>query len=138
MLFMFILRCLFVVCVCGLLGGGRCATTRGAGAERAESIVTKTESIESKAKTGEKIVNSSHATPEEKKQLMELFNSMAQDSREIREPIRQLGDDTDHNKEIADNLQTVVASLKKYRTIFYSAMFGAVIFVFIWFKFIRT
>lgn len=115
----------------------RCATTRGAGAERAETIVKKTEAIEKKAQEGIKIVNNSHATPEEKKKLNAAFNSIAKKSREIKEPVKQLGKDTDHNKKIADDRLAVIESLKKYRTIFYAALIGAAVFGFVWFKFIR-
>jgi hypothetical protein len=67
----------------------RCATTRGAGAERAETIAAKTETVK-------QIIETSNLSPEQKKIAFEVLDSIAIDT-------HTLGQDVDHNKEIADS-----------------------------------
>ena len=128
----FIILTLLVACLCGLIGPIRCASTRGAGAERAEAVIEKVEAIESKAHEGKSIVNNSHATPEEKAKLNEIFDSLAQDSRDIKAPVKQLGKDVDVNKSIADENR---ADAKGYRVIVWTirgllALAAVLVFVF--------
>jgi hypothetical protein len=131
------IRIIFGILVCVLFGNGRCATTKGGGERRADEIIQKAEAIEKKANDGKSIVNNSHATPEEKAQLNEIFDSMAKDSRDVRDPVKQLGKDVDTNKGIADSLAAQVESLKKYRNIVIGLLVGAAIAGFSWFKFFR-
>lgn len=84
----FILRVLFVVGICVIFAGGRCATTRGAGSERAETIAAKTQTVK-------QIIETSNLSPEQKAIAYEVLDSIAVDT-------RTLGADVDHNKEIAD------------------------------------
>lgn len=88
MLYSFALRCLLVVGLCILLGGGRCATTQGAGAARAETIAAKTQTVK-------QIIETSNLSPEQKAIAYEVLDSIAVDT-------RSLGADVDTNKEIAD------------------------------------
>lgn len=80
---------LLIVWVCSLFAGGRCATTRGAGAERAETIAAKTQTVK-------EIIKGSNLSDPEKAIAYEVLDSIAQDT-------KQLGKDVDHNKEIADS-----------------------------------
>lgn len=79
---------LLIVWVCSLFAGGRCATTRGAGAERAETIAAKTQTVK-------EIIKGSNLSDPEKTIAFEVLDSIAKDT-------RQLGKDVDNNKEIAD------------------------------------
>jgi hypothetical protein len=88
MFYSFVLRCLLVVGVCVFFGAGRCATTRGAGQERAETIAAKTQTVK-------QIIEGSNLAPAQKAIAYEVLDSIAQDT-------RSLGVDVDHNKEIAD------------------------------------
>jgi len=82
-------RCLFVVLCCLALSGARCATTKGAGQERAETIAAKTQTVK-------EIIKGSNLSDPEKAIAYEVLDSIAQDT-------KQLGKDVDHNKEIADS-----------------------------------
>ena len=85
----FILRILFVVGICVIFAGGRCATTRVAGSERAETIAAKTQTVK-------QIIETSNLSPEQKAIAYEVLDSIAVDT-------RSLGADVDTNKEIADS-----------------------------------
>lgn len=129
------MRTIFAYLLCCLVAN--CATTRGAGEVRADAVIKQAEAIESNAETGKFIVHTSSATPDEKAKLTEIFNRMAQTSREIKEPVKELGHDVDVNKMVADKLQATVDSLRKYQYIVYAVLIGAAILGFVWFKFIR-
>lgn len=79
----------FIFSGCGL--ALNCATTRGAGAERAETIAAKTETVK-------QIIETSNLAPEQKRIAFEVLDSIATDT-------RGLGRDVDRNKEIADKNQ---------------------------------
>ena len=97
--------CVFV-CVLGSLN---CATTKGVGAERAETIAAKTETVK-------QIIETSNLSPEQKKIAFEVLDSIATDT-------RTLGQDIDHNKDIAD-ANAVAAS--RWRWLMWIAGFAAV------------
>lgn len=81
-------RLLFVILCSLVLSGSRCASTRGAGQGRAETIAAKTETVK-------QIIEGSTLSPEQKQIAFEVLDSIAVDTKE-------LGRDVDHNKEIAD------------------------------------
>jgi hypothetical protein len=105
----FIILTFWVSCICWLAGPVRCASTRGAGVERAETIAAKTETVK-------QIIETSNISPEQKKIAFEVLDSIATDTRE-------LGKDVDHNKEIADSNE---AAAKKWKWLMWIAGFASV------------
>lgn len=88
-LYRFLIHTICVIGICCLLGAGRCATTKGAGAERAETIAGKVETVKG-------IIRSSNLSDEQKRAAETVLDAIAIDS-------RALGRDVDHNKTIADD-----------------------------------
>lgn len=97
-------RLLYGICLigCGCLLNA-CATTRGAGAERTETINTKLDSAEKDLDEAEQAVDRSSATPEEKKIIKEKIESGKIKVEGQKPAVSQLGADVDTNKKIADS-----------------------------------
>lgn len=98
--------------MCSIFAGGRCATTKGAGVQRAETIAAKTETVK-------QIIKGSNLSDPEKAIAYEVLDSIAQDTKE-------LGKDVDHNKEIADKNQAAASHWRWFMVLAGVALAGAV------------
>jgi hypothetical protein len=107
-----VLYYLLLVCLCCIFAGGRCATTKGAGQERAETIAAKTQTVK-------EIIKGSNLSDPEKAIAYEVLDSIAQDT-------KQLGKDVDHNKEIADSNAEAASHWRWFLWIAGFAVVGAV------------
>lgn len=107
-------RCFFAVLCCLALSGSRCATTKGAGQERAETIAAKTQTVK-------EIIKGSNLSDPEKAIAYEVLDSIAQDT-------KQLGKDVDHNKEIADSNAEAASHWRWFLWIAGFAALGAIRF----------
>ena len=91
-------RCLMLCCVSFI--SIQCATTRGAGTERATIITAEIE-------TAAQIVERSNISDTEKRRIVETLRAM-------KPKVERLGADVDHNKQIADHAQDAA---KKWRLV---------------------
>ena len=122
----FVIRCLFVILLCCLIGPTRCSTTRGGGQERGDVTAEKLESIPAKAEKVKSTLNNPNATAKERQEAAELLDWISDESTKAATTTRQLGKDVDHNKEIADDSK---ADAQSYRVIVWIARGAVVILI---------